>query len=332
MNAKLEASVDITALLNTSSTNEEKQKVGQQIDKYCREYGFFYVHSDQLNWNIFRQTFLQAKRFFDESSTIQKESLSMKKHDQHRGYFAIGDENVDDTAQITVIDMKEGFDIGLEPSHYTTNHEFSRAMNHWPDCLNQADEWKKTMQSYFDLMLRIGRALLHGFALALGKPITHFDTLFTEPLALMRMLRYPALSSYPVDSKDKIYLGAGEHTDYGCITILLQDANNDGLQIRHNNEWIRVPPVDNTLVVNIGDAMEVWTSGLYKATTHRVVLAPESMTKPRFSIPFFFEPNYETMMNKMVEHNSGLNHSDVLGMNFGDYLTNRLTSTFTYRK
>jgi isopenicillin N synthase-like dioxygenase len=62
------------------------------------------------------------------------------------------------------------------------------------------------------------------------------------------------------------------------------------------------------------------------------VLAPESMTKPRFSIPFFFEPNYETMMNKMVEHNSDLNHSDVLGMNFGDYLTNRRTSTFTYRK
>jgi isopenicillin N synthase-like dioxygenase len=329
----LSATVDITNLLNEKSTAHEKELVGQQIDKYCRDYGFFYIRSDLIPWNTtIHDTFKQAKRFFAESTLEQKYSLSMKKHSQHRGYFDIGDENVDDTSETTVIDIKEGFDIGLEPSNYTKNHEFSSAVNQWPEWLDNSKEWKLTMKKYFDLMLRIGRALLHGFALALKKPITHFDDLFTEPLALMRILKYPALLSYPTSANDKIYLGAGEHTDYGCITILLQDPNNGGLEIRHDNQWIKVPPVENTLVVNIGDAMEVWTSGMYKATTHRVVLSPEDVSKCRFSIPFFFEPNYETMMMKMIEYEHDKDHDKILGMKFGDYLTRRLTSTFSYRQ
>jgi isopenicillin N synthase-like dioxygenase len=327
---KLDAFVDISPLLDENSTIDDKQQTAELMHKYCTEFGFFYICSDKINWETIQKTFEQAKRYFSISTHEQKEELSMKKHGQHRGYLAVGDENVDDTATVTqVLDVKEGFDIGLDTIHYTKDHEFSRAKNRWPSYMTQ--EWQHEMENYFSLLLRIGKALLHGFALALKLPMTHFDQLFTEPLALMRMLHYPALQTYPPNSQDKIYLGAGEHTDYGCITILLQDTNNDGLEIQHNKEWISVPPIEKTLVVNIGDALEVWTNGLYKATTHRVVMKQENMTKERYSIPFFFEPNYETKLEKIIDHDSGENYA-AQGMQFGDYLSQRLTSTFSYRK
>jgi len=44
-----------------------------------------------------------------------------------------------------------------------------------------------------------------------------------------------------------------------------------------------VPAVPGTFVVNIGQAFEVVTNGLCKATTHRVLAGPDE----RYSVPFF---------------------------------------------
>ena len=57
-----------------------------------------------------------------------------------------------------------------------------------------------------------------------------------------------------------------------------------GLQVLNKNgEWIDVPTIENTFVVNIGQAFEVVTHGLCKATTHRVL----SGASQRYSVAFF---------------------------------------------
>ena len=53
------------------------------------------------------------------------------------------------------------------------------------------------------------------------------------------------------------------------LTILLQDAGG-GLEVRSGDTWISAPPIENTFVVNIGDMLELWTHGIYRATPHRV--------------------------------------------------------------
>ncbi|KAL0489688.1 iron/ascorbate oxidoreductase [Acrasis kona] len=331
MSKQFSATVDITALLDPNSTVAQQNHVGEQIGEYCKEFGFFYVESDLIPWSkVVDKAFESATIFFEQSTQEQKDTLSMRLHGQHRGYFNIGDENVDDTSEVSVIDIKEGFDIGLDPSKYTTKNEFSEAKNNWPEWLS-SEIWRTNMEAYFDLIISVGRAILKGFSISLGFASDYLDSLFTEPLALLRILKYSPLSNYPKDGVDKIHLGAGEHTDYGCITILLQDLSSSGLQIKHKDEWINVPPMKNKLVVNVGDAMEMWTNGLYKATTHRVVLTQSNSSNPRYSIPVFFEPNYEVPMKSMIGGESKYN-SQLTNMCFGEYLAARLTSTFTYRK
>lgn len=66
---------------------------------------------------------------------------------------------------------------------------------------------------------------------------------------------------------DKIFcsneIRAGAHTDYGSITILFQHIVS-GLQVHRNGSWIDVAPRKGCVVINIGDALEFWSGGLFK--------------------------------------------------------------------
>ncbi|KAG5357937.1 1-aminocyclopropane-1-carboxylate oxidase-like protein 8 [Yarrowia sp. B02] len=87
--------------------------------------------------------------------------------------------------------------------------------------------------------------------------------------------------------------GVGPHKDSELTSYLLQCTPHRGLQVLNsNNEWIDVPPIDGTLVVAMGQAMEALTRGFCVSTTHRV-LAPEAGSGSRFSIPFFQGISYD---------------------------------------
>jgi isopenicillin N synthase-like dioxygenase len=78
----------------------------------------------------------------------------------------------------------------------------------------------------------------------------------------------------------------GPHKDSsGWWTFLLQASPEvKGLQaLNKGGDWIDIPPIPGTFVVNIGQAFEVVTNSLCKATTHRVLSGPQE----RYSIPFF---------------------------------------------
>lgn len=55
--------------------------------------------------------------------------------------------------------------------------------------------------------------------------------------------------------------------------------------------WVDVPPIEGTLVVNLGEMLQLATHGYYLATVHRVLSLPG--TRSRYSIPFFFNPRLD---------------------------------------
>ena len=85
----------------------------------------------------------------------------------------------------------------------------------------------------------------------------------------------------------------GEHTDYGLLTILRQDANA-GLEVRSRTGWIDAPPIEGSFVVNLGDMLERMTGGRYVSTPHRVRNAGSA---GRLSFPFFFDPSWDAVID-----------------------------------
>lgn len=76
--------------------------------------------------------------------------------------------------------------------------------------------------------------------------------------------------------------GVGPHKDSaGLFTFLSQDSTG-GLQVLNKNgEWIDVPPIEGSLVVNIQQGFEAITGGICTATTHRVIVRSVPSLKDR---------------------------------------------------
>ena len=95
----------------------------------------------------------------------------------------------------------------------------------------------------------------------------------------MKIVRYPGRDTTHDDQ------GVGAHKDGGFLTLLLQDENK-GLQVEYDDQWVDVEPIAGTLVVNIGELLELASNGYLRATVHRVVTPAAGVE--RFSVPFFF--------------------------------------------
>ncbi|MBV6637562.1 MAG: isopenicillin N synthase family oxygenase, partial [Mameliella sp.] len=109
---------------------------------------------------------------------------------------------------------------------------------------------------------------------------------FTAPMATLRLL------SYPPGNGAEGEIGAGAHSDYGSITLLLTDGE-PGLQVQAlSGDWIDVPHVPGAFIVNIGDCLMRWSNDLYRSTPHRV-LPP---ARARRSVAFFLDPNPDSVI------------------------------------
>lgn len=185
------------------------------------------------------------------------------------------------TIQVVLITL-QSFYIARETQSHPTTEE---GPNQWPaNSLLGEEVFRKSLQQYykqvFDLALVVFEILSRG--LPYGSHI--FDNFVSgdQVIASLRLLHYP-----PQETTDERQLGIGAHTDFGAITLLLQD-DNPGLQILDSStgQWVPVLPNRDAYVVNIGDMLEMWTKGLYKSGFHRVV---NRSLKDRYSMPFFFD-------------------------------------------
>jgi len=303
--------IDISCFLSDQPQDLDilfkKQLVAQEIRQACINIGFFYIQNHKVPKELIQQTFSNANDFF---SLPQEKKDENKLNSIFRGYFALGKE-------ITkgVGDCKEGYDLGLE---LPLDHPdvVAKKPLHGPNPWPPLPAFKETMLCYCNALMELGKAITRGIALSLELKEDYFNELYgSNPILFFRLLNYPS-TQIPT-------LGVGEHTDYGCITILAQDEVG-GLQIMNKQgEWQTAPPIPDTFVVNIGDMLQIWTNDHYQATLHRVITS----NKRRQSLAFCYEPNFDSIVIPVSTCTKEA-PSKYQPISYGEYVMQKINSSF----
>jgi isopenicillin N synthase-like dioxygenase len=313
--------IDIAPLVNRATGHA---KVAEQVGRACRECGFFYVVGHGVDESLCRDLERLSRRFFSQSEP-EKMRIAMSRGGRAwRGYFPVGGELTSGEP-----DLKEGLYFGQE---LTADHPSVLAGKplHGPNLFPDIPGFRETVLRYIDSLTSLGHALVSGISLGLGLNEDYFEKRYvTDPLILFRIFNYPP--SAEIGNKQ---WGVGEHTDYGLLTILLQDATG-GLQVKSRSGWIDAPPIPGSFVCNIGDMLDRLTRGIYRSTPHRVV---NTSGQNRVSFPFFFDPNLDANISSIEDlqqrapDDSGdrWDHASVHSFSgtYGDYLLGKISKVF----
>jgi isopenicillin N synthase-like dioxygenase len=138
---------------------------------------------------------------------------------------------------------------------------------------------------WFNRLGTLADEILSLFALGLGLDADHFCTAFDKnSMSLTKFINYPPT---PEGSA-----GVNAHHDTGFITLLAAGPT-PGLQVLDPaGDWIDVPVVPDSFVLNIGEMLQAMTGNYLVATAHRVITS-----EPRMSSAYFHGPSLDTALD-----------------------------------
>ncbi|KAK8261446.1 hypothetical protein V6Z11_D13G188500 [Gossypium hirsutum] len=146
---------------------------------------------------------------------------------------------------------------------------------------------KDATYNFFRLPAKVGTSVTPQAEKALEWK-DYLSLFYAKESLLMGSIR-TNLNYYPKCPNPKLTVGVGRHSDVPTLTILLQEEIR-GLFVRGNEggDWIHVPPIKGSLVINVGDALQIMSNGRYRSVEHRVP-------------PFFVNPRPTDMIGPLPE-------------------------------
>lgn len=261
--------------------SRDEESAAEDVRLACMKFGFFTIKEHGVSEQLVEEMFAQNAAFF-ALPTQEKEKILANK--DFRGYTPMKEETLDPKLA-KAPDSKEGLYFGREVA--PEDPEAAQPLtgpNQWPS-EELLPGYRETTEKYMAAMVHLGLRLVRLLALALRLPADYFEDSFQKPMSFLRPLHY----TDEVSSEEMGLFAAGAHSDYGMLTIL-KTSKEGGLQIHLDGTWIDVEATQGCFIVNLGDMLERWSNCLFRSTVHRVL----GLGKERYSIPFFFEPNFYT--------------------------------------
>lgn len=283
--------IDISRFLDGSG----KKDIARAVDRACRDIGFLVISGHGVPSDLVQRTRATGRAFFD-LPLEEKRRVARPAPGVARGYIGLEGESVGRSRDpnATAGDLNESLMIGpvdVPDSSYAFAPAAGKhfAPNLWPQ---RPAELRSVWSDYYRTMGALAANLMRIFAVGLELDEAYFDSMVDKHISRLRVRNYPAPSTPPLPGQ----IRAGAHSDYGSLTILCTEDKPGGLQVFNSaGEWVDVPIVPNTFIVNIGDLMARWTNDAWVSTLHRVVNPPldAGSGSRRQSLVFFHNPNYD---------------------------------------
>lgn len=302
--------IDISRLQNESES--ALRSVGQELRDASQNHGFFYVSGHGVSPETIGSTFEVAEQFF---SLPAEQKAEVKMSGSHRGFLAIGESTMEGYSNA---DRKESFIWGLDETFDGTEPNDSShllAPNRWP---KEPAEMRASLNAFFGAVHTCSTRILRALAVSLDVSANYFSRNFNRPTSRGSVIYYP------VDNARSGEFGVSPHSDFGCLSMLLQGGPGLNAQAA-DGQWYEVEPIPNTFVTNIGDLLSRWTNGKFRSVPHFVV---NEGSDARYSIVVFVDPDSETVIDPILLDGEFAQFEPIT---CDEYISGRFNRSFAYR-
>lgn len=300
--------------ISTTSDNvndDVKRRLAAQLHKAFTGIGFVYLKNHGVTTEKLDNLLSEAKTFFKLPDDV-KQKYARRSADENLGWSSFKRERLSPDRPHC---LKESFDFETKPEN----------VRHFPEVPGFRDAINDFSLSCFRLSQRLLTLMAIGLDLDDPTMFTRQHNVRTaDNGSTLRCLYYPPVTPDMEVMPNQIR--CGEHSDYGSITLLFQDSIG-GLELRkRGGDYMPAKPVPDTVLVNIADLMQRWTSDKLVSTKHRVVVPKgyEYCRDARMSVAYFVHPDNNCVISSLDGKNK---YPPIKTL---DYSTCRFLDTFEY--
>jgi isopenicillin N synthase-like dioxygenase len=276
--------IPIIGLGGIACSTQDRIALAEHLRYVCHEIGFFVMVDHGVSNQLVADVFDTMERFFALPDTTK--ALIDKRQSRHfRGWEPVGTEFTNNRP-----DIRQQIDLWSEWPAAAPDAEpaYLRLLgpNQWlPDDLLSGH--RALLRRWFDELGALADRLLGLLSLGLGLDDDHLARYFGDrPMSLTKLISYPPTPAGQA--------GVNAHHDTGFVTLLAA-GTTPGLQVENpHGDWIDVPVVADSFVVNLGEMLQGITGNYFVATPHRVIT-----DRPRLSAGYFHGPSLETRLDPL---------------------------------
>ncbi|OAY42792.1 probable 2-oxoglutarate-dependent dioxygenase SLC1 isoform X2 [Manihot esculenta] len=291
--------------------SKNRPHVLKSLADACKQYGAFQLVNHGISKDVISGMVDAAERFFRLPYEERSKYMSSDMEALVR-YGTSFNQNKDN-----VFCWRDFLKLMCKP--------LSDVLPHWP---SSPTDFRKLAATYAketsDLFLMIMEAILESLLLGTKKNKKAEEE--EDDVVTMKDLRDGSqlmiVNFYPPCPEPDLTLGMPPHSDYGFLTLLLQD-EVEGLQIQYKDKWVTVESIPNAFVVNVGDHLEIFSNGKYKSVLHR---AKVNSAKTRISVASLHTVPFKCMVKpcpKLIDEANPRRYQDTDFATFLQYISSR---------
>lgn len=310
--------------LSADQPGARRRALAEAIGQACTRSGFFIVTGHGVPIALIDRMYATTNAFFTLPDATKDKVANRPGVSGFRRFSGTTAQSID---QQSPPDLCEGFSVHVtgdlsdrERGALGNDWASWKLANVWPA---EPTDFEDTWREYMSAMTELSGRLAGLFATALGMQEDFFDDKFDRHVSsLIANFYYPQISP-PQPGQ----MRRGPHTDFGGLTVLYQEDDRGGLQVRlPTGQWRDVPAIRGSFVVNIGDLMALWTGGQWVSTMHQVINPAPGDTASRLSIPFFYQPNHDAVIEPIRRPGQDRGQQTVIA---GEWISAKMQKLFT---
>lgn len=261
--------------MNVLTINCEDKQAPEYFSQSMRNTGFGILENHPISLDLVNDIYEEWRHFFADKNHKQATLFNRETQD---GFFPTEISEIAKGANLK--DIKEYY------QYYPWGQYPDKISDKTKILYQQLNQFASTLLGWLE------QCLPSHITGCLSMPLS--DMIVGSEQTMLRILHYPPFTG----DEPQGAVRAAAHEDINLITLLV-GATQSGLQVKDiDGNWHDVPGSHRSIVVNVGDMLDLATQGYYRSTTHRVINPPDAKkNSARLSMPLFLHPRPEVALS-----------------------------------